>query len=111
MKLETRIAIEKKIVRRIVWTAIQHDYTVTVHDGSEEAVLVRSRDERAIMRACFSVDEEWLNLIAPDGRNMGHVYLVYGNDGYDVMSDWSMNLDCMLSGARELADQLEHKHG
>ena len=39
-----------------------------------------------------------------DGKPCGHVFLVYGNDGYDVIADYTLNLEEPLSAANEIAD-------
>ena len=41
------------------------------------------------------------------GESFDHfVYLVYGNDGWDVISDYSVKLETELACANALADKL-----
>lgn len=104
MNLETRIKIERDIARRVVNDALSAGHSITVNDG-EEDVLIKSIDASAILKAMFSTDEDRLFF------NKGWVYFIYGNDGYDVISDYTTNLEAVLKGANELAAKLERQHG
>ena len=35
----------------------------------------------------------------------GWVFFVYGNDGYDVVNDYTINLESVMKEANELADK------
>ena len=126
MNLQTRISIERKIVSRIVKDALAKGYTVSVYDG-EEYALKRGTAYKQIMEACFSTDEDTLVFYAKtDGYDIGvdsplndkffrvgFVSLVYGNCGYDVISDctYTPSMEALLSGAEALANKLEEQHG
>lgn len=97
------IDIEKQIVRKVIKDAIEAGFSLTVYDG-EEYVLTGSRDSAAVLRAMFSTDEDTLYFRSVS--KVGWVHFVYGNDGYDVISDHTTNLSDLLSGAMELADRL-----
>jgi hypothetical protein len=45
----------------------------------------------------------------PKGRRdwFGWVFFVYGNDGYDVISDYTTNLESSLTATNKLAESLE----
>lgn len=36
--------------------------------------------------------------------------IIYGNTGFDVINDYTTNLETVLAGTNALADQLESKH-
>lgn len=115
--IAVRLLIERAVVRRAVtdilaMTAQGDDgqlapaFTLDVHDG-EETTVRKSRDLTEIMDALGTVDEESIVVRRADtGKYVGSIYLVYGNDGWDVMADYSMSLDEMLKGASELGNQL-----
>ena len=103
MSVKLRQELERKIARQIVKDALLSGYTVGVNDG-EETTLRRSVDIRAIMKALFTTDEDWL-LIYKGSRQVGWVRLVYGNDGWDVVNDHTTNLDAIMKGATKLADK------
>ena len=108
--LPLRQRIERAIVGRAVRDALRAGYSLSVNDGEAFAIL-RSRNRAAIMRALFSVDEERLYIHAGDtGRRVGWVYLVYGNDGPDVIADYTGNLESLLTGANACAEVLEARH-
>lgn len=124
MQLQTRINIERKIVSRIVKDALAKGYTVSVYDG-EEYALKRGTAYKQIMEACFSTDEDTLVFYAKTDEydfgvdsplnklfRIGFVSLVYGNCGYDVISDctYTPSMEALLSGAEALANKLEETH-
>ena len=86
---------------------------MAVFDG-EEIALEASTDVRAIIAAMFSTDEDYLFAMTPgeDGKlkRAGWVRFIYGNTGFDVINDYTTNLETVLAGTNALADQLESKH-
>ena len=123
MNLQNRINIERKIVSRIVKDALAKGYTVSVYDG-EEYALKYGTAYKKIMDACFSTDIDTLvfhlknDAIAEDSPlkdkffRIGFVQLVYGNCGYDVISDYTYTpaMEDLLSCADRLADRLEETY-
>lgn len=105
-----RQRIELKIARRLIRDLLEHDpsWTICVHDG-EGLALVGSRVERDIIAAMFSVDEEHLIVRTDSGtKRIGSIFMVYGNDGYDVMADWSVGdpeFDRIVSGVSDWAER------
>ena len=107
MNFHKRVEIEKRIYSRIVKDAIKQGFNVSVFDG-EEYALEHSKKYSDIMRAGFSTDADAL-VIYKDDKRMGFVSLIYGNCGYDVISDYTANdtIETLLIGANALADKLE----
>lgn len=64
----------------------------------------------AIMDGLMSTDEDTLAVYSRDGggdwKRTGSVLLIYGNDGHDVIADYSVVLGHLLEGANALADGL-----
>lgn len=110
MTLETRQAIERQIIDRIVTDALAAGYQLSVDDGGEITVS-RSTDHAAIMAAVMTTDEDYLRVSKAGEPISGWVRLVYGNDGWDVVCDHTTNLSELLTGASDEADRLEAKHG
>lgn len=67
----------------------------------------------------FTTDEDYLFVYDPkqpdeddaeDGRadanKIGWIWFIYGNDGHDVVSDYTTNLEKVLQGATALAEEL-----
>lgn len=90
------LAIERKIVQRLVNRLIAAGYKVSVDDG-EEITVRASQNTKTIMDALFTVDEEWLVTHHPEHGN-SFVLLVHGN-GEDVIADYGTSLPESLFGA------------
>jgi hypothetical protein len=97
--------IEKKIVQRLIADALAQGFTLSVNDG-EQTVLTRSTDADAIEAAMFSTGEDYL-CFAKEGKYVGVVQLVYGNDGYDVIADNHTSLERALEGVTRYAETFE----
>jgi len=104
MNVEQRQKIEKKIARKFVKVALANGYTISVDNGGDECELENSTDLRKIMAAMFATDEEHL-LLTKDGKRVGWVYFVYGNDGWDVIADYTTNLESLMPEVDKLADR------
>jgi len=69
------------------------------------------------MRAIMTTDDDMLLFNAstasgaPEDKMVGWVRLIYGNDGWDVVNDYTTNLETLMAGATALADKLEEKYG
>jgi len=107
--LARRIKAELRMCRAMVNAALAGGNTVSVCDG-EEWVVVNSRDRAAIYAALFSTDEDRIVVRDKAGQRLGWFHLVYGNDGFDVVSDYSDNPYCngiWATALRPLADRIE----
>jgi hypothetical protein len=117
MSVKMRQEVERKIIRRFVKDALAAGYRLAVsldrgYDTDE--MLLGSRDVTAILEAATAGDDCHIFVQPGDGPTLdengrvvsrGHVYLVFGNDGYDVISDYTTNLESLLAGANEVADR------
>jgi hypothetical protein len=102
--VKLRIELERRIVRTIVTDAIAKGYrlAVSLERGYDvEDMLLGSVDINRIVNEATAGDESHL-FIQPgtgdtvkDGSIISHgwVYFVFGNDGWDVVSDYTTNLD------------------
>lgn len=107
MNTKQRMEIEEKIVRKFFETVIAAGYSVVVDDGEERTG--RMNDVDKLMVASFSVDEESF-LVYDDDKYLGTVFVVYGNDGWDVIADYSMRIEALVHPAYELANELEEQY-
>jgi DsbC/DsbD-like thiol-disulfide interchange protein len=104
--LAARITTEGKICHKVATAMLAAGFTVSVHDG-EEMVVRKSTSLDEIMQALFATDEDYM--IAHDaetGKAVGKVYLVYGNDGYDVINDYSTTIENLMRPVNDYADSL-----
>jgi hypothetical protein len=113
-----RQEVERKIARRFVKDALAkgHRLSVSLERGYDiDDMLLGSRDEKKIMEEAFAGDECHIFVHDADGPlvekgvvlSEGWVYLVMGNDGWDVISDYTTNLEDLLKGAMTVSDQYQ----
>lgn len=91
--LAARLEAERRMARALVKACLDRGHLISVNDG-EEWVVHRSANKAEIMKALFSTDEDYLHLRSPAGEKLGWFRLIYGNEGYDVVSDHSSNDIC-----------------
>lgn len=106
MNVKLRQELERKIVRAIAKEAIRTGHTVSVSDG-EEWTVKRSAKVSEIMGAIMTTDQDMLRIRDAEGKHIGDIALIYGNDGYDVISDYHCNpvMESVLAPANKLADK------
>ena len=106
---------EKIIAKRCINDLLKAGYSISVNDG-EETTLRRSTDRKAIFAAMDTTDEDWLCVhkvdqpVAPGDddtrQSFGWVRFIYGNDGWDVIDDYTTNLGSVMAGVDALAEKL-----
>ena len=85
--------LEKRNVLTIVKAGLAKGWLVSVNDG-EEWTLKKSNDFKAIKSALFTTDEDLVIFhLNTDGKSVGAVAFVYGNDPSEVVSDFSASKD------------------
>jgi hypothetical protein len=77
---------ERFVVKQIVGRALDKGYLLTVLDG-EDVPIQNSDDSEAVMAELGHCDEEWLIVSNADGKRIGAIYFVYGNDADEVVAD------------------------
>lgn len=100
-----RQKIERRVIRAFVRSALADGCAISVYDGGDFC-LKRSTSEKEIMGAIMSTDEDSL-VVSKDGKRIGSVYLVYGNDGYDVINDYSVSLEYLMAPVRAVEEKAE----
>lgn len=121
MNLQTRLDIERRIREKLVDTLLAHDpaWHLSIDDG-ECIAVARSRDAALLKSNLAAVDEEQLivnrkrETVLPGQKpyvRIGSVFLVYGNDGYDVIADYSTSLEDALKPVNAYAEEQERLYG
>jgi hypothetical protein len=96
--------LEQRIVGAVIDGALEAGYSLSVHNGVEYAVE-HSRDKTAVLAALFTPDVDLLYVT--DGKVvLGWVSFIYGHNGWDVVSDYTANLETMMTAA----NALKHKY-
>jgi hypothetical protein len=100
--------IENIIMRQAIKDLLAAGYEITVSLEGEEPEIKRSRDAEAIFKAMCAGDEDWLTVFNPGAKwAFGWVRFIYGNDGWDVLADYTTNLEEVLRTTNALADKLD----
>ncbi len=90
------ISIEDQIIQATISALLKEGYALSVNDG-EETTVDRSRNLDLIFSAMKTTDEDYLLAYDDDGTlKSGYVRFIYGNDGADVVNDYTINLDPVM---------------
>jgi hypothetical protein len=77
--------IETRIISKLIRRALAKDWVISVNDG-EEWALSRSKDFNAITAEVHATEQTYLHFRDAEGKKLGWVWLVHGNDE-DVVTD------------------------
>lgn len=109
MNVKTRQRIERQIARKFLRIALAAGYAISLDNGGDDCEFKDSKDFKFIVGEMFATDEERLYL-SKDGKSCGWVFFVYGNDGYDVICDYTMNLEPLMPEVEKLSGRLEEQY-
>jgi len=107
MSVKMRQEIERKIATAFVTEAIKAGYTMTVDYGDGESK--RFTTVKTVLAAMFQGDDDRVYLYQHNELNkqtvrVGWVWFVYGNDGWDVISDYTTNLESLMGPANKISE-------
>jgi len=105
--------IEEQIIRKLVELLIAAGYKLSVWDG-EGYANTGSGSVDDTLAAMGHTGEDILQVSRPwqqdpYSADLGEISLIYGNDGHDVVHDYSSSLAPLLAGAEALAEALAAK--
>jgi hypothetical protein len=92
-----RARIELRICRKLLRALKRAGYTVSIWDGEESTPVI---DEGEALKLLFNLDEAHLDCHRPVGGKT-FVLLVFGNDGWDVISDYGLSLEPLIDAVME----------
>lgn len=104
------VSIEQAIATAIVEDVLSLGYVITVDNGGDDFEIERASDKEGVLENMFASDWDRLFIYRPAKiHQVGWVMLVYGNDGWDVISDYlcSSAMNLILKRAQELAKTLQ----
>jgi len=102
-----RMRTERSIVRHLVDTLLKAGCSITVWNGGDEPEVKRGTDRRVLLDALIETDTDTVVAYDAAGKRLGSVMLVYGNDGWDVISDYSCDLEPMIQPTLNYAESLQ----
>lgn len=119
MNLKTRISLERQILRATAKLLKANGFFMILNDGEENCQKEPTDSVPIIMKSAMSTDMDHLKayqLTDPanptstcfNGRyqRIGVIDFVYGNDGWDVIADYSVALEPQMQEIQKLGDKL-----
>ena len=104
MTPDQRQTIERRVVTRTVEALLDAGYALNVNNGGDDHELPDYTTDRAvILDALFATDADRI-YAQQHGRVRDWVYCVYGNDGWDVIADYTVTLDAVLAPINRWTD-------
>lgn len=111
-----RIQLEQRIVRKVVDALLKAGYALATDQGDhrfyDEVNPTTKRSD--ILADCGETDDEYLGVFKAEEATgerrvvqpLGYVYFVYGDNGHDVISDYTVNLEAVLQPVLDYCDRL-----
>ena len=99
--------VEKLITRRLIEALLAEGFCISINNGGSEDEISDSKDLEAILASMRAADEDYV-LVNKPGTLNGWVRLIYGNGGFDVISDYTTNLESVIQSALILADKIDN---
>lgn len=100
--VKLRQAIEIEILTAVVDEALRQGFSISVYDGGEH--FTATTDRATLLDQLFNTDEDVIFLYQ-NNEQIGWVKFVYGNDGWDVVSDYTTNLESIMGPANALSEK------
>jgi hypothetical protein len=105
-----RSAVERAIAIKTIRALLDAGFLITVNTDGDD-VLQFSGDLHAIYSAMFEFDECFLRINGAKGKPFAWVYFIFGNDGWDVISDYTVNIEQWIKPVNDWADILSPDEG
>jgi hypothetical protein len=102
-----RQKVEQRIASALVSSLLGRGYSLAVAQGGEDEGLATT-SKRRILALLGECDKDYLFVYAPAPSHIrtGWVHLVYGNDGNDVIADYTCNLEPDIAPVSAFAETL-----
>jgi len=106
-------SMERQVIKALVNEAFKRGFTkIIIDNGGDAGEDITCTNTKEVMASIRQTDEEHMFFVHPDNPKMSWVFLVYGNDGYDVIADHSTSLDELIETLDPLIHTLEAQfHG
>ena len=112
MSIKMRQLVEREIAHQVIVDLLKAGYLLGVYDG-EEVTIHHSKDAKKIEAALFTTDGIFVYTKGDDKKDSRPQYwvrLVYGNDGWDVINDYTVHLEPVI-GKGTATERLIEKYG
>lgn len=93
--VQNRQRVERQIARATLRNAVAAGFDKFEVDNGDDENTSTHTSVRGTLDAMFQTDEDRVFLWKGE-KQVGWVYFVYGNDGWDVISDYTTNLEHII---------------
>lgn len=97
-----RALIELQVVDALIKAAKDASYRLEI-DASKLSLPRRVSDD-TFKLALFDLDGDCIVVVDRTPQSLGWIRLVFGNNGWDLISDYSTNLETFLEPVQAVAD-------
>jgi len=97
--------IDRLIVRHVVESLAKAGYSFSIPEDSGNELELTGNVPKTL-QALAGVDDERL-YVSIGAKPCGWVYFVFGNDGFNVVSDYTTNLETVLASSFLFSKDLE----
>jgi hypothetical protein len=107
-----RQKIEKSIARAFVRSCIAAGHTFGIDNGGDEDEMYRTTAEKETLDKMMETDEDRVYVYRTGAEKpFGWVLFVYGNDGFDVIADYTdkPEIEALLTEAHAVASRAESR--
>lgn len=95
--IKIRQRVEREIVTAAIDSLLKSSYTLNTDYGDGMVLDSPTGDRAAILTALFQGDDDRIYVYENfEPKPFAWVWAVYGNDGYDVISDYTVNLEPII---------------
>jgi hypothetical protein len=99
LSIQDRARKELLIVNQLIIDAERFNYTLKVKKFEPEKYDFKT--------AVFDLDDVNIQVVDANKKEVGWIYLVFGNDGWNLISDYSLSVGALLMGCREVANKIK----
>lgn len=102
---------EKRLVAAMVEAGLKKGWGIGLHDGERISVMSSTHPEivKEILSKMHSTDDEVLVLMRTEGNRSIRegIRLVWGNDPYEAVNDYSTGAEVIVNAVEPLRQQIE----
>ena len=102
--LRARIKVERQIITRAITDALKAGFALNLDYGDGDVLPEPSTNRQTVLAGIMQGDDDRVYYYK-DGKCVGWAWFVYGNDGWDALSDYTVNLESVLDGAIKIGDK------
>ena len=107
--IEQRQAIERQIVECFIDEMLAQGHRVAIDNGGDDIEFPPTNDASKVKAEIMATDDERIYVYRNADKPIGHAYFVYGNSGWDVLCDYTVNLENLMPKTLALGESLEPK--